>query len=142
MLRSIYHQNKHNFFFPGRLNFNEHVNSNHITKFLCLKLLTIYVCGKKKVMNFMARIIMTEWKWRLETKCRFPTWCFGWSTRTHQHCRSVPQESFIHQCQQHIEPMSWSIPRFTYHLKHLNRLLNIPDFLLFYSFSFSNDPWS
>lgn len=58
MLRSIYHQNKHNFFFPGRLNFNEHVNSNHITEFLCLKKLTIYVCGKKKVMDNNDRMKM------------------------------------------------------------------------------------
>lgn len=39
-------------------------------------------------MNFMAMIKMITWKWRLETRRRFPTWCFGWSTRTHQYWRS------------------------------------------------------
>lgn len=31
---------------------------------------------------------MITWKWRLETRRRFPTWWFGWSTRTHQYWRS------------------------------------------------------
>lgn len=43
---------------------------------------------KKKDMNFMAMIKMIKWKWRLETSRRFPTWWFGWSTRTHQYWRS------------------------------------------------------
>lgn len=80
MLRSTYNQNKHIFFFPGRLNFNEHVNSNHIKKFLWLeKKMYKHQCPckkKKKVKNSLAIIIMIEWKWRLETKCRLPTWCF------------------------------------------------------------------
>lgn len=148
MLRSTYNQNKHIFFFPGRLNFNEHVNSNHIKKFLWLeKKMYKHQCPckkKKKVMNYLAIIIMIEWKWRLATKCRLPTWCF-WLINANPSTLLVGHTRVIYspcKCQHHIEPTIWSIPRFTYHLKHLNRVLNIPDFLLFCHFLFSNDPWS
>lgn len=51
--------------------------------------INVYVKRPKiKVMNFMAMIITITWKWRLETRRRFPTWWFGWSTRTHQYWRS------------------------------------------------------
>lgn len=69
------------FFFPGRLNFNEHVNSNHIKKFLWLeKKMYKHQCPckkKKKSHEFFGNNNNDiEWKWRLETKCRLPTWCF------------------------------------------------------------------
>lgn len=148
MLRSTYNQNKHIFFFPGRLNFNEHVNSNHIKKFLWLeKKMYKHQCPckkKKKSQEFFGNNNNDRMKMKVRDEMSTSYLMFLADQREPINTagRSHKSHLFTMQCQQHIEPTIWSIPRFTYHLKHLNRLLNIPDFLLFCHFLFSNDPWS
>lgn len=83
---------KRSIFFPRAIKFQRTWKlKSHYGIFMIRKKSNINVYVKRpkiKVMNFMAMIIMITWKWRLETRRRFPTWCFGWSTRTHQYWRS------------------------------------------------------